>query len=115
MNKLYSFGLTLCLLFGMTIIVAAQTEQTTPGVHTPVVKARQKRQSTRIKRGVRSKELTKRETGSLMKNEKEIREEKREARADGTVTGAERKEIQKDQNQVSRKIYRKKHNDRTRK
>ena len=63
---------------------------------------------------MRSKELTKGETVSLAKDAKEIRQEKAAAKADGTVTGAERKEIHQDMNQASRKIYRKKHNNRTR-
>ena len=114
MNKLYTICFSLCLLFGLTVIAEAQTEQATPGIHTPVAKARQKRQATRVRRGVQSGALTKGEAASVMKDEKEIREAKRSARADGTVTGAERKEIHQEQNQASRKIYRKKHNNRTR-
>ena len=114
MKKLFAICLTFGLLFGLTVAAGAQENNSTPGVKTPGVKTRQKVQSKRIKRGVRSGELTKRETGSVLKAEKEVREEKREARADGTVTGAERKEIHQEQNQASRKIYRKKHNSRTR-
>ncbi len=109
MKKLSAICLTFGLLFGLTVAAGAQEEKSTPGV-----KTRQKIQSKRIKRGVRSGALTKRETASVMKAEKEVREEKREARADGTVTGAERKEIHQEQNQASRNIYRKKHNNRTR-
>ncbi len=115
MNTRFTFVLTLCLTFALTIIAGAQTETTQPGTKTPGITARQKNQGKRIKRGVRSKELTKRETGSLVKDTKEIKEDKAAAKADGTVTGAERKEIHQDMNQTSRKIYRKKHNTRTRK
>jgi hypothetical protein len=116
MNTRIIFGLTLCLTFALTLAASAQAETTTqPGTNTPGVKTRQKVQAKRIKHGVRNKQLTARETASVMKGAKEIREDKREAKADGTVTGAERKEIHQDMNQNSRKIYRKKHNSRTRK
>ena len=115
MNTRFSILLTLCFSLALTIIAGAQTEKTQPGTNTPGVTVRQKNQAKRIKRGVRSKELTKRETGSLVKDAKEIKADKAAAKADGTVTGAERKEIHQDMNQTSRKIYRKKHNSRTRK
>ena len=114
MKKLSAICLIFTLLFGLTFATEARDEKRTPGVKTPGVKTRQKVQSKRIKGGVRSGALTKDEAASVMKDEKEIREDKREARADGTVTGAERKEIHQEQNQASRKIYRKKHNSRTR-
>ena len=113
MKKISAICLTIGLLFGLTVFSVAQ-ETNAPGVKTPGVNARQRNQGKRIKRGVNSGALTKRETGAVLKAEKEVREEKREARADGSVTGAERKEIHQEQNQASRKIYRKKHNNRTR-
>ena len=115
MNTRFSFLLTLGLSLALTIIAGAQTEKTQPGTHTPGVTTRQHVQAKRVRRGVRSKELTKRETVSLAKDAKEIKADKAAAKADGTVTGAERKDIHQDMNQTSRKIYRKKHNSRTRK
>lgn len=76
--------------------------------------ARQKNQRQRIRQGVRSGELTRAETVNLVNGQKEIRQEKKEARADGVVTPEERKEIRQDQRQESRKIYRKKNNRRDR-
>jgi uncharacterized membrane protein YebE (DUF533 family) len=78
------------------------------------IKPRAKNQHHRIKQGVKSGELTKAETVNLAKDQKDIRQEVRAARADGQVTGAERKDIRQDQRQASRKIYRKKHNKRDR-
>lgn len=75
---------------------------------------RQIKQHKRIKQGVQSGELTKAEAVNLRNGQKEIREEKREARADGVVTAEEKKEIRQDQRQESRKIFRKKHNRRDR-
>lgn len=75
---------------------------------------KQVRQHKRIKQGVKSGEITKAEAINLRKGQQEIRQEKREARADGVVTPAEKKEIRQDQRQESRKIFRKKHNRRDR-
>lgn len=75
---------------------------------------RQKRQHQRIRQGVKSGELTRAEAINLRNGQKEIREEKREAKADGVVTPAEKQEIRQDQRKESRKIFRKKHNNRDR-
>jgi hypothetical protein len=116
MNTRFTFVLTFGLSLALTILVGADTEPLAqPGTKTPGVTARQRNQAKRIGRGVRNKSLTRRETGALVKDAKEIKEEKAAAKADGTVTGAERKELHKEMNQASRKIYRKKHNNRTRK
>ena len=73
-----------------------------------------KHQQARIRQGVKSGELTKAETKNVVKDQKEIRKEVKDAKADGVVTGEEKKEIRQDQNQASRKIFRKKHNKRDR-
>ena len=76
--------------------------------------ARQVRQHKRIKQGVKSGELTRAEAINLRNGQKEIREDKREAKADGVVTPAEKQEIRQEQRKESRKIFRKKHNNRDR-
>lgn len=68
----------------------------------------------RIKQGVKSGELTRRETRTLAMQQKDIHQDKKEARADGKVTVAERKHIRKDERKANRSIYRKKHNARDR-
>lgn len=79
------------------------------------VRQNAKNQHKRIKQGVRSGELTKPEAINLAKDQREIRQDVREAkRNDGVITPTERKEIRQDQRQASRKIYRKKHNNRDR-
>ncbi len=105
----------LALSLGLTVIAAAQTPAPTPGKKTPVATKRQGNQQKRIAEGVASGELKKGEVRKLEKQQQEIQDTKKEARADGTVTGAERKEIQKEQNEASRKIYRSKHNNKSRK
>ena len=71
-------------------------------------------QHRRIAGGVHNGELTRMETRQLAKQQREIRREKREARADGVVTAGERREIRKDRRHANRNIYRKKHNRRMR-
>ena len=108
------FALT--LICGLTLSVLAQDPAPAQrGTVTPVAKERQKLQKTRVRRGVKSGELTAKETGKLAGEIQENKEMKQEAKADGSVTRAERKEIQKEQNQTSRQIYRAKHNNRKQK
>lgn len=78
------------------------------------VKQHAKNEHHRIKQGVKSGELTKKETKNLVHGQKEIHQDVKAAKADGVVTKAERKDIRQDQRQESRKIFRKKHNKRDR-
>ncbi len=112
MKKMFSILTAL----GISILLTAGTfAQETPGTKTPGVRKRQVNQQRRIAQGVRSGELRKGEVKKLEHEQREINQEKKEARADGTVTAEEREEIHKEQNQASRHIYRAKHNRRDRK
>jgi hypothetical protein len=73
--------------------------------------ARECNQQRRIEQGVRSGELNRRETRRLEGREMHIdREVARDrARNDGTLTGRERAKVERQQNRVSRSIYREKH------
>ena len=68
----------------------------------------------KIKQGVKSGELTKKETHNLVKQERHIKRETRRAKADGVVTKAERRNIYVDKKKADANIYRKKHNNRER-
>lgn len=68
----------------------------------------------RIKQGVKSGELTRAETLNLRKDQKDLRHDARLAKSDGKVTRKERKILRKEHRKDSRKIYRKKHNNRER-
>lgn len=104
-----------------TLPVLSQTAEATQagprtGHHRPhhqhrhnAVDQRQHNQTDRIRQGVRSGELTKDEARGLVKEQKEIRRDIREARSDGVVTREERREIRQEQNQASRHIYKEKH------
>ncbi|MBS1511196.1 MAG: hypothetical protein JST86_10160 [Bacteroidetes bacterium] len=97
-------------LFAAAILFAAFCST----AHAQTIRQKGKNQRHRIAQGVKSGELTRTETKNLVKDQKEIRNEVKDARADGVVTKDERKDIKQDQRQESRKIYRKKHNARTR-
>ena len=74
------------------------------------ISARAQTQPARIKQGVKSGELTHHETKTLIKQQKETRQDVKEAKADGVVTSFEKKEIRHDRKKSSKAIYRKKHN-----
>ena len=101
MKKLLFSTLTYALL-GLGFSATAQTA-------TPGITARQRAEQARIRQGVRSGELTRPEAARLKAREADIREDKREAKADGVVTRDERQDIRKDERQTSRAIHRQKH------
>ena len=105
--KLKIFGGIMAAMLAVTSIASAQTR-------TPVINHREHRQERRINQGVRSGELTRGEAHHLRADERRISAEKRMARADGHVSGAERRQIRRDENRTSRAIYRDKHNGRVR-
>jgi hypothetical protein len=87
---------------------------TTTSTSTPRIDRREVNQHVRIQQGVRSGTLTKPEARNLRHGQRHVRRVERRAKADGTVTPRERARITAAQNHQSRKIYRKKHNARTR-
>lgn len=76
---------------------------------TPGAAGRQMHQKSRINQGIKSGELTKDEAKDLREGEKEIRDMKKDARSDGTVTQEERKELNRELNEQSKEIYEEKH------
>ena len=78
-------------------------------VKTPVVNERQHNQQARIRQGIKSGELTRREAVRLEKQEARIRVNERFAKADGKVTAAERARLQKEQKKASQNIHDQKH------
>ena len=82
--------------------VAAQTA-------TPAIKETAREERARIKQGVQTGELTKREARQLAAEQAAIRQDVKAAKADGVVTKAERKDIKQEQRQASRRIFKNKH------
>jgi uncharacterized membrane protein YebE (DUF533 family) len=80
---------------------------------TPVIDKRQAHQERRIAQGAASGQLTPRETAQLNRRETRIAKEEAAAKADGTVTQAERRHLRHDEKHASKAIHRKKHNAQT--
>lgn len=79
------------------------------GTRDPGVNARQYNQQQRIGQGVRSGQLTPRETARLSREQAHIRAEERRYKSDGVLTGAERADLHRDLNAANRHIYNEKH------
>jgi phage-related tail fiber protein len=84
----------------------------TPGANDYNIHQRKDAQQARIGQGVRSGQLTPRETSHLEHQEAGINREERAMRAqdNGHLTKQDRRTIHAQQNQESRRIYRDKHN-----
>jgi tellurite resistance protein len=80
---------------------------------TPQVDSRQAHQEKRIEQGVASGQLTPRETLRLEREQKHVAVAEAKAKADGTVTAAERKHLHKMQNAASKDIRHQKHDAQT--
>jgi len=99
--------LTVAVLGALSLPAFAQTS-------TPQIDQRQDRQERRIEQGVRSGELTPRETARLERGQARIREMERRALADGRISPRERAAIDREQDRQNQLIARLKHNARTR-
>ena len=102
------------LLTGMAAIVPSSYAQSTPApaADPNTIQQRKENQQDRIAQGVKSGELTPRETANLENKEAAInRETRRDRRQNGgNLTNKEKAKVQHQQNKVSRDIYRDKHN-----
>ena len=81
---------------------------------TPQIDQRQANQERRIEQGVRSGELTPRETARLERGQARIRQMERQALADGHVSRRERAAIDREQVKQNQLIAELKHNHRSR-
>ncbi|MBS2039271.1 hypothetical protein JST97_30080 [bacterium] len=80
-------------------------------VYAPHLEARRERQHDRIKDGIQDGSLSSEELAKLNAMRKDARQDLAEAKGDnGWVGPAERREINRDMNQISRAIYAFKHN-----
>lgn len=107
-NKVASSRISLALVVAGVLGVAGLS-QAEAGVRDPGVNQRQQHQHQRIKQGVRSGELTRRETRKLAEEQRDIRQLERAYKSDGELTRAERADLHHEQNQASRDIHRQKH------
>jgi hypothetical protein len=104
MKRLSAVTWILAGVLGASLAYADGARPRDPGVN-----ARQHNQRDRIQQGVRSGELTRRETGRLAEEQRDIRQLERGYKSDGTLTQAERRDLHHEQNQASRDIYAQKH------
>ena len=88
-----------------TVSYAATAQASTTAK--PVSSIKNDRQ--RIRQGVKSGELTRAEAARLKVQTAQVRQERKEIKADGVVTTEERKDLRQDKKKLSRKIYRQKH------
>jgi hypothetical protein len=102
-NNVAGVGLAL-LALGVVGLSQAQAGTRDRGVN-----QRQQNQHQRINQGVRSGELTRRETGALAREQRDVRQLERAYKSDGELTRAERVDLHQEQNQASRHIYNQKH------
>ena len=85
------------IIFGTAISSQAQTTSN----RTP---------AQRVKQGVRSGDITKREAHRLARNQRDIRQDRRLAKADGVITPAERKALKREQWLNKRRLHRARNN-----
>ena len=101
------------VLFGILLATtaAAALAQTPPAgaASTPGVDARQQRQAARIEQGAASGQLTHREARRLHREQRAIANAEAQAKADGTVTRAERRHLQHRQDHAGQHIRQQKH------
>jgi hypothetical protein len=111
--NLTRFALIATLTLAPAAIFAQTTTTPTPAPAKPAtINQRKENQQDRIAQGVKSGQLTAGETSRLEHQEAGINKEERGMRAqdNGKLSKQDRKTLNKQQNQESRRIYRDKHN-----
>jgi len=96
------------------VALAQSAAPTTAATSTPRIDQREANQHARIQQGVKSGQLTRHEARNLRRGQRHVARMEHRAKSDGVVTPQERHRITRAQNHQSKKIYRLKHNDRTR-
>ncbi len=91
----------------------AQTAAPADPTATPRIHKRAAHQQKRIDQGVTSGQLNAKETNRLDKREAKLAASTSAAKADGTVTTAERRKLKRQEKRNSRAIYKQKHDEQT--
>lgn len=98
------------LTLSLSSLFAHAEREPSPQVEHPTsVNQRQQEQRERIEQGVKSGELTWRETAKLAREQRHIKKEEARYRSDGDLTARERADLQRDLNKASRDIHEQKH------
>lgn len=84
--------------------------------HKPTIQERRHMQQARIRQGEKSGQLTKGEARHIEKQEHAVNKEERQMRKEdgGKLTPQDRAKLNRQQNHLSKEIYKDKHNDRKR-
>jgi len=109
--NLFCSGLVCAAMVPATGIAAENKKP----MKSPAINEREHNQQSRIRQGVRSGELTRKETARLEAEEARIRLNERLAKSDGKLTPEERARLENELNKTSHDIYEQKHDDQTRK
>ena len=109
--KIQTLIAALALTVGVAAFAQAPSAPVAPKdpLATPKIDQRQASQEKRIDQGIASGALTRKEATNLDKRENRIQADKLAAKADGKVTKAERRKIERKQSNASKAIYRQKH------
>lgn len=106
---------TLLIALGTSAFAQAPATPVAPKdpLATPKIDQRQANQEKRIDQGVASGALNQKEATRLEKREAKIEADKQAAKADGKVTAAERRKLNREENHASAAIKRQKHDKQT--
>lgn len=116
-SKLLTIGLIAASLASTTAMAESQQHRSAQKHHqhhTLTLNFSLKKFERRIDGGVRSGELTRKETRQLRKRLRNLRQDVRDARADKRISKREKRRLEKQAKRLSRSIYVKKHNHATR-
>lgn len=97
----------------LTLGAMAMAQTPAGAASTPRLDKREAQQQKRIDQGVASGQLTAKETNLLDKREAKLAADEAAAKADGKVTHAERRKLEREANRDSRAIHRQKHDKQT--
>ena len=115
MMKIQTLIAAVALTVGASAFAQAPAAPVAPKdpLATPRIDQRQVNQEKRIDQGIKSGALTPQEAGKLEKREAKIESDKIAAKADGKVTKAERRKLNREEHHASRAIHRQKHDRQT--
>jgi hypothetical protein len=104
--------IALCSAALAVTMLPAVAQNSNPPANPATINQRKENQQDRIASGVASGQLTAGETANLEKKESNLNKEEHLMRTEdnGKLTGADRKVLNQQQNQLSKQIYRDKHN-----
>jgi hypothetical protein len=95
----------------LTAVFAAIAVPALAQTGTPKLDAREAKQQERIANGAANGQLTAKETQNLEKHEAKLNADEAAAKSDGVVTAKEHRQLKREANRDSRRIARKKHNE----